>query len=452
MRLTLCLSLATGLANCGSPPPEDAVTALTFDALRAGNELIVLTLDAPTIYTADADTGEPTGYEADLIRAFAREYGLTVRYEVRPDIETLLSALGAGEGHLAAANLTVTEDREAMLRFGPVYRNTREQLVCNDSGPVPTRLSRLPEARITVLDGSSYLATLTAIARDMPDVSWTTEAAGSAMPLLEQVHQQDFDCTIADSFLADFARRRHPDLVVGMDVSEERGLAWAYDDEIAGLGDALEYWFGWAHESGFLEELDETWFGRFGDFDYVDIRSFVERVDTRLPRYEPHFRTAAEETPFNWELLAAQAYQESHWDAEAVSATGVRGLMMLTLSTAERVGVEDRTDPVQSIAGGARYLSDLYRRIPDAVQGEDRLWFALAAYNVGMGHMYDARALAERLGRDKNSWSDLALTLPLLSDPDYYPTLRYGYARGYEPVNYVQKVREYLALLQAQRL
>ena len=126
--------------------------------------------------------------------------------------------------------------------------------------------------------------------------------------------------------------------------------------------------------------------------------------------------------------------------------------MMLTLSTAERVGIEDRTDPHQSIHGGAAYLDELYERVPASVTGDDRLWFALAAYNVGMGHMYDARRLAERLGRNKDSWDDLAETLPLLSDPQYYTTLRYGYARGHEPVRYVAKVREYRALLNAQNL
>lgn len=175
-------------------------------------------------------------------------------------------------------------------------------------------------------------------------------------------------------------------------------------------------------------------------------------MQTRLPQYRETFERVATDVPFDWELLAAQAYQESHWDPHAVSATGVRGLMMLTLPTARRVGVTDRTDPEQSIEGGTAYLAELYERVPEGVTGEDRIWFALAAYNVGMGHMYDARALAERLGRDKNSWDDLARTLPLLSDPRYYETLRYGYARGHEPVRYVEKVRRYRALLEAQGL
>lgn len=272
------------------------------------------------------------------------------------------------------------------------------------------------------------------------------------MPLLDSVDAGTIDCTIADSHLADFARRRHPELVVAMNLTEERPLAWAHSGEVEGLQGALASWFAEAHGEGFLEELDTRWFGRFGEFDYVDVARFVRRVQSRLPEYRNAFEDAAESLPFDWEMLAAQAYQESHWDPDAVSATGVRGLMMLTLSTAERVGIEDRRDPFQSIEGGAIYLADLYDRVPEDVRGEDRIWFTLAAYNIGMGHMYDARALAERLGRDKNSWADLAATLPLLSDPQYYETLRYGYARGLEPVRYVEKIREYRAMLDAQGL
>jgi membrane-bound lytic murein transglycosylase F len=123
--------------------------------------------------------------------------------------------------------------------------------------------------------------------------------------------------------------------------------------------------------------------------------------------------------------------------------------MMLTLPTAEELGVEDRTDPAQSVEGGAKYLRRLYDRIPDGVQGEDRLWFALAAYNVGMGHIYDARRIAERKGLDKNRWDDLRTVLPLLSRPEYYSTVKHGYARGHEPVRYVRKIRDYYRMLRS---
>lgn len=180
------------------------------------------------------------------------------------------------------------------------------------------------------------------------------------------------------------------------------------------------------------------------------MRTFVRRVHSRLPELEPLFREAAEKYATPWTLLAAQAYQESHWNRRAKSPTGVRGIMMLTLATAQETGVDSRLDPAQSIMGGARYLASLGRRIPDSVTGDDRWWFALAADNVGMGHLKDARYLAEDLGLDSNSWLDLRGVLPLLSQKQYYRNLRYGRARGNEPVSYVRQVRNYRDILHAQ--
>lgn len=435
---------ACGGANTATTPSEPD----TLSLIRERGELIILTLAGPTSYIEGS--GAASGYEVDLANAFASELGVSARFRVEASIPELLEALEAGEGHIAAAGLTQTTGRAERLAFAPAYKAVTEQLVCRRGGPSPTRRDGLAGTDIQVLEGSSYEETLIALQAQHPDISWDSAPGGSAMPLLAAVDEGDIACTVSDSHLVDFARRRHPELVVAQNLTGEQSLAWAYDARVEGLDSALASWFAQAHSSGLLEALDETWFGQFGDYDYVDIARFVRRVDDRLPRYRRWFEDAAEDVPFEWELLAAQAYQESHWDPDAVSATGVRGLMMLTLSTAERVGIDDRTDPRQSIRGGAAYLDDLYARVPDGVTGEDRLWFALAAYNVGMGHMYDARRLAERLGRNKDSWDDLAATLPLLSDPEHYSTLRYGYARGHEPVRYVEKIREYRAMLAAQ--
>ena len=149
-----------------------------------------------------------------------------------------------------------------------------------------------------------------------------------------------------------------------------------------------------------------------------------------------------------WTLLAAQSYQESHWDRLAKSPTGVRGLMMLTQRTAKEMGIQYRTNAKQSIYGGAKYYASLYKRIPESVKGLDRYKFAFAAYNVGMGHLYDARALAKKQGKDENSWKDIKSVLPLLSKRKYYKHLKHGYARGQEPVNYVDAIYEYHSILE----
>ena len=186
------------------------------------------------------------------------------------------------------------------------------------------------------------------------------------------------------------------------------------------------------------------------EFDYVDMRSFVRRIKSRLPALRPLFEQAAQEYDIPWTLLAAQAYQESHWNRRARSPTGVRGIMMLTQRTARELGVKSRLDPEQSIMGGAKYLYRLQKRIPDTVVGQDRWWYALAAYNVGMGHVHDARRLARKLERNPDSWLELRGVLPLLSQKKYYKDLKYGRARGSEPVTYVNKIRSYQNILHAQ--
>ncbi|MGB3626645.1 MAG: membrane-bound lytic murein transglycosylase MltF [Henriciella sp.] len=443
-------TILSGLMLTQCQPANDAAIVTdttTLESIRESGELVVLTLEGPTTYTQYDDDAE--GYEIDVIEAFAENLGVTPRYVVMDDVEALISGIEEGHGHLGAAGLTITDSRAERVKYGPAYKNTEESVVCHQKGPAPADFDQLAEVNLTVLAGSSYVETLQTLREDHSGLNWATRRAGSAMPMLEAVSERRIDCTISDSHLAEYARRLYPDLIIPMTISEDRPLGWIYNEKINGMDQALEGWFMEAHASGYLEELDERWFGHLDEFDYVEVLRFVERVEQRLPEFRNYFEAAAEDTRFDWHLLAAQAYQESHWDPNAKSPTGVRGLMMLTLPTARELGIEDRTDPEQSVEGGARYLQKLYDRIPDGVSGEDRLWFALAAYNVGMGHIYDARRLAERQGLDKNSWSDLERTLPLLTRPKYYKTVKHGYARGYEPVRYVRKIRDYYNMLRA---
>ncbi|WP_300375606.1 membrane-bound lytic murein transglycosylase MltF [Henriciella sp.] len=437
-----------GLSQC--TPARDAALvtdSTTIASVKEDGNLIVLTLRGPTTYRRTGDG--PSGYEHDMVEAFADDLGVETQYVVMDDIDALIDAIENGEGHIGAAGLTITDLRAERVSFGPAYKNIEESLVCHQDGPKPASIDALKDVGLTVLKGSAYIETLERLKMDHGSLDWTERAAGSAMPMLLGVARGGIDCTVADSHVAEYARRLHPDLVMPMALTTDRPLGWIYNEKLTGMDDALTAWFADAHASGFLEQLDERWFGHLDEFDYVEVLRFVERVEQRLPQYRGMFETAAEETPFDWHLLAAQSYQESHWDADAVSPTGVRGLMMLTLPTARSLGVKDRTDPEQSVDGGARYLQRLHERLPEGIQGEDRMWFALAAYNVGMGHIYDARRLAERQGLNKNNWRDVERVLPLLSQKKYYSTLRHGYARGYEPVRYVQKIRDYYNMLRA---
>jgi membrane-bound lytic murein transglycosylase F len=199
--------------------------------------------------------------------------------------------------------------------------------------------------------------------------------------------------------------------------------------------------FGQMKQNGTMAQLEEKYFGHIDQFDYVDTRAFLRAVNTTLPQWEALFKQHA--NGFDWRLLAALSYQESHWNPQAVSPTGVRGMMMLTLPTAESVGVTNRLDPEQSIRGGSEYLRKMIARVPDSVEEHEKVWFALASYNVGFGHLMDARRLTKSQGGNPNTWVDVKQRLPLLGQRKYYTQSRYGYARGDEALNYVEGIRRY---------
>lgn len=444
LRLVLLGLWASFVVACAEPAPP--IGSESLEQIRERGELVVLALDSPTTYQIDED-GDPQGYEVDLVTGFAQELGLPVRYEVHDDLRDLLVAIAEGRGHLAAGGVTITDARAETVQFGPAYRTVTEQVVCRRGGPRIRAIEDLIGIDLAVVGGSSYEETLRGLRDTHPDLRWRPVEAASALPLLEQVQEERLDCTVADSTLVAHARLRFPELLAPLELSEERSLALVLPPDADELASALVDWSERVHAGGFLERLDERWYGVTRRFDYVDTARFVRRIDERLPALRADFEAAEAETGIDWRWLAAQAYQESHWDADAVSATGVRGIMMLTLATANELGIEDRRDPTQSIRGGARYLQGLYERLPEDLQGRDRLFMAFAAYNIGIGHMYDARRLTERQGKAKSRWRDVRQVFPLLSDPEYYRTLPRGYARGREPVQYVANIRRYRALL-----
>jgi membrane-bound lytic murein transglycosylase F len=417
-----------------------------LEQIQQQGSLVVLTRNAPTTYYHDRD-GE-TGFEYELTQRLAESLGVEAEYKVYDTIGAILQAIKAGEGHIAAAGLTRTEAREAQFRFGPAYKTVQQQVVCHRRGKVPTDVASLTEVKLEIIAASSYQERLEELQADYPRLRWNTSDQLATEQILERVWQREVDCAVADSNIVAINRRYYPELVIGFPLSEEQQLAWILPDTAEKLQSYLEKWFENVKNQGFLAELNERFYGHVNIFDFVDTRAYLRRIRTRLPRYQDSFKKAAQRYGLSWTLLAAQAYQESHWNRRSKSPTGVRGIMMLTLPTARAVGVKNRLDAEQSIGGGAKYLARLLKRQPKSIPPSDRLWFALTAYNVGSGHLADARLLAARLGKNPDAWHDVQSVLPLLSQKRHYRTLKHGYARGTEPVRYVQRVRDYRDILE----
>jgi len=438
VRYLVLLLAVLQLIACGGKNASD---------LKKQGELVVLTRNAPTAWYQDRD-GE-SGFEHDLVQSFAEFYGLKVRFKIIDTIAEMLSAIQTGEAHIAAAGITKTELREDNgYLFGPEYQQIEQLVVCRRGNKaIPKTVEDLATRKITVVSGSSYIETLQQLKLKNVDLTWDVVSDSSTEELLERVWKKEIDCTLADSNIIKISRRYYPELVTAFSVSNKEALAWVVAPKWKGLVDDIDDWLEHIKSNGEFASIEERYYGHIQLYDFVDNRSFTRRVKSRLPKYRKYFEQSAKKHKVPWSLLAAQSYQESHWNPYAKSPTGVRGMMMLTLNTAESLGVTSRIDAAQSIKGGAKYLRKMIRRIPKEVIDEDRIWYALAAYNVGLGHIKDAMALAAQQDLNANQWVNLKTVLPLLSNKKYYKNLKYGYARGSEAVRYVQRIREYQQVL-----
>ncbi|HKJ75938.1 MAG TPA: membrane-bound lytic murein transglycosylase MltF [Gammaproteobacteria bacterium] len=423
--------------------PSSAKNRLT-EVLERG-ELRVVTREASTTYFQGPDG--PAGVEYELARRFANLLGLDLEIVVADNVDGVLDALDDGRADLAAAGLTVTDARKRRFRFTPPYQKVREQVIYRSGTPRPDGLKDMP-VPIEVVAGSSHAERLQRLHLQRPGLEWVENANMDIGELLYLVSEGVVGYAVADSNEFRLSRRYYPELRAAFDLTEPKPLAWAFSREADdSLYRAAVAFFGRIKQNGDLEHLLERYYGHVRDFDYVGMRVFQRHFRKRLPRFRYLFETAAEETDLDWRLLAAVAYQESHWDPDAVSPTGVRGLMMLTRATAEQMGVEDRTDPPQSIRGGARYLHRLLEKVPERIQEPDRLWLALAAYNIGFQHLEDARILTEAQGGNPDRWADVKERLPLLRKEKWYRWTEHGYARGDEAARYVENIRTYYDIL-----
>jgi membrane-bound lytic murein transglycosylase F len=438
VRISLWLFFTFMLGACGKPPS-------LLEQVQSRNELIVITRNSPTTYYEGVDG--PTGFEYELARGFAEFLGVELRIVVPPNFTDILPLVARGDGHLAAAGLTVTNRRKLTVRFGPVYQEITPQLVYRMGSVRPKTFDDL-EGHLELVAGSSHVERLESLRSKHPELSWQENDQLESEELLTMVWQQLIDYTIADSNELSINRRFYPELRPAFDISSPQALAWAFSrsDDDSLYNAAVDY-FATIRKDGSLEQLIERYYGHITEFDYVGTRRYQAHIEQRLPAYLDIFEQAGELVGMDWRLIAAISYQESHWDKDAVSPTGVRGLMMLTQAAAKDMGIENRLDPTQSILGGARYFERMWQKIPERITEPDRTWLALAAYNVGYGHLEDARILTQKNDGDSDKWIDVKENLPLLSQKKWYKQTRYGYARGREPVRYVENIRSYYDIL-----
>lgn len=434
--VTLLLAAALWPSLPWMGKPENRIAGII-----ARGELRVSTINSPLTYASIND--KDYGLDYELAQRFADYLGVKLKVTVRQNISQLFDDLDAGKTDMLAAGLVYNSERVKNYQAGPTYYSVSQQLVYRVGGNRPRSLAAISAEQLAIAPGHVALTDLQALKDNKyPDLDWRVDEKRGTTALMQAVIDGSLEYTIADSVAVSLFQRVHPELAVALDISDEQPVTWfSQKSEDNSLSAAMLDFFNSMNEDGTLARLEEKYLGHGNDFDYVDTRTFLRAVQNTLPDLQPLFEKYARQ--IDWRLLAAISWQESHWDPQATSPTGVRGMMMLTRNTAQSLGLTDRTDAEQSLDGGMRYLQDMMAKVPDSIPKDERIWFALAAYNMGYAHMLDAMTLTKKQKGNPNSWSDVKLRLPLLSQKPYYSRLKYGYARGHEAYAYVENIRKY---------
>ena len=434
-------ALITGVAL------ESKITVMTdLEKIIKKGEITIITRNTPTTYYIGPEG--PTGFEYELAKAFASHIGVSPNIVVHNEFSKILPAIYKGDAHLAAAGITYTKERSKYVAFSNSYQEITQLVLYKAGNKKPRKLEDLKNATIEVISGSSHEELLSQLKTNHSYLNWRSHDNVEINDLLQKLNQGDIEHMICDSNEFEFNRRFFPHLRKGFQISPLQNFAWAFPkSKDTSIINAANNFLELSKANGFLQKLYEKHYSHVPGLNYAGAQTFLKHINSRLESLMPIFKQVAQEHNLDWRFLAAVSYQESLWNPNAISPTGVRGLMMLTRRTARQLGIENRIDPLNSTKGGASYFLQIKRRIPARIAEPDRTWMALAAYNVGFGHLEDARVLTQTRGGNPDRWADVRKSLPLLTQKEWYKKTKFGYARGHEPVLYVRNIRNYYDLL-----
>jgi membrane-bound lytic murein transglycosylase F len=408
-------------------------------ALRERGTLRVITANSAATYFVWR--GELLGFEYDLARRFAEHLDLDLQIVVPPSQADLLSWLVQGYGDVAAASLTPTDERRRMgVEFSRPYHRVVETLVTRAGDDRIDGVEQLADRTIVVRRRSSYWDTVIELQARGIDVRLEPAPEDLATEeVIARVASGDYDLTIADSHILEIELAWRSDIAPGITLRDSVVHGWAVREEGTELLNAINAFI--------RREYRGLWFNLTHDKYFDTPQRMQEQVTERVAvtgavsPFDSLFHHYASAVGFDWRLVAAQAYQESRFNPQARSFAGAVGLMQTMPLTAEAYGV-DPFDPEGAIMAGVSYLRHQWDLFGD-VESDERLWFALASYNAGYGHVQDARRLARRMGRDPNRWTgELESVMPLLARVEYHERAQHGYCRCQEPVDYVRRIRE----------
>jgi|GEM_PF-38294 len=412
----------------------------SLEKIQKRGELRMGTINSTLTYSYDGS--RYSGFDYELGDQFSAYLNVKLQVKEYTTLRALFDALDSNQIDFIGSGLTLTPKRAEKYRSSPPYYYVSQKVVYHKGTYRPRNIADINEP-VGVLKDSSHEETLEGLFDENPALKVNAFESEDQESLLRKVADKEIKFAIVNSATLAQKQRYYPVLAEAFTILEKEPVAWLItrnqDDSVYS---AMIEFMGSKYQDQTIAKLEEKYFGHVEHFDYVDMRIFLKKIASTLPKYEALFKKHAS-AEVDWLLLAAVSYQESHWNAKARSPTGVRGLMMLTLDTAAHIGVQNRLDPEQSIQGGADYLTRQIKRLPDSISDDEKVWFALASYNIGFGHLMDARRITAMKKQNPDAWSDVKENLPLLHQKKWYTKTRYGYARGREAQHYVNNIRQY---------
>jgi membrane-bound lytic murein transglycosylase F len=437
--VALVAIMGVALAGCGRDPPRPG----RIDPVEIGR-LVAAVVPGPDTYFVDAE-GKPSGFEYDLLRRLANSLSVSLDLKVVDDHHDALRAGELGEVHIVAIGANGNPPA-GQLAAGPAYQSVQPVLVYRIDDPIPASWRDIDEQAVLTTPDQPIAEFATDDSR-MRETLVRFTPMPTSRRIAESMAAGDARYGILYQHTLAFLRNVYLDIDAAFAIGRARDLRWRMPKTNTARMDRVERYLATIKKDGSLARLLDRYYGHTQRVNAQAADAFHEKIRMVLPLYRELFQRAQEATGIEWRLLAAIAYQESQWDPLATSPTNVRGMMLLTEDTSARFKVTDRLDPAQSIAAGAQLVAQLKKVVPERIPEPDRTWIALSAFNVGIGHLEDARVLAQQQKLNPDSWTDLKKALPLLAKPEVAAVAKRGFARGGQAVIFVENVRAYYDLL-----
>ncbi len=441
----------------GDGDNTEMIEKKTLQQIKQEGKLRVLTTYSGTSYFLYR--GQPMGFEYELLKRFADHLGVELEIIVSQNIDNLLTELGTTDIDLVAHGITITSDRKEKVNFTDYLYLTHQVLVQKkpdnwrnmkwsaiEKQLVHDAIELIGDT-VSVRQNSSYHRRLLNLSKEIGGEIYIDTLAGnlSTDEIIKMVVDGKIKYTVADDNIASINASYYHILDIDVPISFSQRIAWAVSPKSPQLLDAVNNWLKEMKDEVDYYVIYNKYFKNRRDFRKRVQSEFYSLSNNSISMYDDLIKENAQNIDWDWRLVASLIYQESRFDPQASSWAGAGGLMQIMPAMKEDLGVNDRSDPEQSIEGGTKYLKRLWNYFEEVEDSVQRIKFTLASYNCGYYHVLDARKLAEMNDLDKNLWDDNVAEMILkLSYPDNYnkPGIKYGYVRGIEPYTYVEQIFE----------